>query len=75
MKKQMSIIVVLSFLFISVLFYIGPFEQALWLQFVFLFSTILMAHSAYKNGYSIQFTTLSICSLVSFSSIAMILLS
>jgi hypothetical protein len=73
MKWQVSLIVGISLLLVGLLIYIGPFRQSLLLQALFLFFTTVMAHSAYKNSSSISFTVLSICSLVSFGSIVIII--
>ncbi|MGD6846515.1 hypothetical protein [Rossellomorea aquimaris] len=69
MKKQIAIILGVSVLLISLLFYIGPFEQSLMMQMIFLFSTTVMSYASYKNGHAKPFVVLSICSLVSLSSI------
>ncbi|WP_282137249.1 hypothetical protein [Rossellomorea aquimaris] len=69
MKKQVAIILGVSVLLISLLFYIGPFEQSLMMQMIYFFSTTVMSYASYKNGHGKSFIVLSICSLVSLSSI------
>lgn len=73
MKWQVSLIAGISLLLIGLLIYIGPFRQSLILQAVFLFFTTVMAHAAYKNRSSFAFSVLSICAMVSFDSIVIIL--
>jgi hypothetical protein len=73
MKWQVSLIAGISLLLIGLLIYIGPFQQSLILQAVFLFFTTVMAHAAYKNRSSFAFSVLCICAMGSFGSIVIIL--
>ncbi|BCB04156.1 hypothetical protein [Bacillus sp. KH172YL63] len=73
MNKQFFIIIPVAFLLIVALVYTGPFEQALWLRFVYVFFTAVFAQAAYRNGNRLQFTVISICLLVGLSSIVMTL--
>ncbi|MGG3914325.1 hypothetical protein [Rossellomorea vietnamensis] len=73
MKWQVSLIAAISLLLIGLLIYIGPFRKPLFLQAIFLFFTTVMAHAAYKNRSSFAFSVLSICAMVSFGSIVIIL--
>ncbi|MBK5482859.1 hypothetical protein JFV29_13345 [Peribacillus sp. TH16] len=58
------IILIVSALAITVLLRIGPFEQPIWMQVVFLFSTSTFTYIAFKNKSKFSFVIVSICAIV-----------
>ncbi|MFB7637360.1 hypothetical protein [Peribacillus butanolivorans] len=58
------IILIVSALAITVLLRIGPFEQPIWMQVVFLFSTSTFTYIAFKNKFKFSFVIVSICAIV-----------
>ncbi|KPL57608.1 hypothetical protein AM506_21295 [Rossellomorea vietnamensis] len=74
MKNQIILIFFVSALLIGFLVYIGPFNQSLGLQLLFLFFTGVMAFATYKNKYKVPFVVLSVSFFVSLSSIMLLVI-
>ncbi|MFD9628177.1 hypothetical protein [Peribacillus muralis] len=64
-----SIILIFSALAVTILLRIGPFEQPIWMQVVFLFFTSVLAYANYNSKSKFPFIVLSICSVVMLSSL------
>lgn len=69
--KFSSLIIILIVVTISVILLLrtGPFEQPLWLQVTFLFFTSVFAYITFNNKSRLPFIILTICSLVTVSSL------
>ncbi|AYE53901.1 hypothetical protein OEA_30270 (plasmid) [Priestia megaterium NCT-2] len=72
MKGKMGslfIILIVSILAITALVLTGPFEQPIWMQIVFLFFTSVFAYVTFNKKSKFPFIVLSICSVVTVSSL------
>ncbi|WP_285768908.1 hypothetical protein [Peribacillus sp. SI8-4] len=65
------IILIVSAMAITFLLRMGPFEQPIWMQVVFLFSTSTFTYIAFKNKSEISFVIVIICAIVMLFSLSL----